>query len=205
MIGTLLFLTALGISGLSCLSDNHYCKKTSIHKEGDDTVWYDRKGREIRNGEYTTYKIKEDKYGNIGGQVVGLKTGKVYEDQLAEKYAFHKAEEDESLKHAMKVGYLSYEKYYPQYNKSYTTEISTGKIISCLWEYQTECDGPSHYRKFYFDPATMKVPRGTAPGDMGIEISRYEYVYLHGPLMFTGTPNPYDYEMRARCGDWIAK
>lgn len=83
-------------------------------------------------------------------QVVGLKTGKVYEDQLAEKYAFHKAEEDESLKHAKKVGYLSYEKYYPQYNKSYTTEISTGKIISCLWEYQTECRWPITLQKILF-------------------------------------------------------
>lgn len=205
MIETLLFLGALGISGLSCLSDNHHCKKNSIHKEGDDTVWYDRKGREIRNGEYTTYRIKEDKYGNIGGQVVGSKTGKVYSDSLADRYAFYKAEEDEEAKKAKKNGNLAYNKYYPQYNKAYTTEISTGKIISCLWEYQTEYKGPSHYRKFYFDSATMKVPMGTAPGDMGIEISLHEYIYLHGPLMFTGASFPHDYEMRAKCGDWIAK
>ncbi len=203
MIGTLLFLTALGVSGLSCLSDNHYCKKTSIHKEGDDTVWYDRKGREIRNGERTTYRVREDKYGNLGGQVVGVNSGRVYEDSLAKKYAFYKAEEDKEAQWAKENGNLAYNKYYPQYNKAYTTEISTGKIISCLWEYKTECDGPSKYRKFYFDPATMTIPKGTAPGDIGVEISLHEYVDLHGPLMFTGDSFPYDSAVRRKLGDWL--
>lgn len=206
MIETLLFLTALGISGLSCLKDNHYCKKTSMHKEGDDIVCYDRKGREMRNGEYTTYRIKDDGYGNIGGQVVGLKTGKVYSDSLADKYAFHRAEENEEARKAREQGRTAYNKYYPQYNHAFTTEISTGKILSCLWEYQTSPYAKtSKYRKFYFDPTTMKWPKGTAPGDMGIEITRDEYYRLQGPLMFTGTTFPTDYKMRERVGDWIAQ
>lgn len=204
MIGTLIFLSVLGISGLSCLSDNHYCKKTSIHKEGNDTVWYDRKGREIRNGEYTTYRIREDKYGNFGGQVVGLKTGTVYEDKLSEEYAFHKSEEKQCLEFAKKSDDLAYNKYYPQYNKAFTTEISTGKIISCLWEYKEFPSGETKFRKYYFNPTTMKWPKGTAPGDMGIEITRDEYVRLRC-FMCTATTFPTDYEMREKVGDWISQ
>lgn len=50
----------------------------------------------------------------------------------------------------------------------------------------------------------MKWPKGTAPGDMGIEITRDEYARLRC-FMCTATTFPTDYEMREKVGDWISQ
>ena len=81
-----------------------------------------------------------------------------------------------NLKAAERYGKLACNLWYPEYDRALTTEISTGKIITCLYrDIDTgEC------RKFYYKGGYQRFMNNgcfssTQPGDMGIVITREEH------------------------------
>ena len=79
---------------------------------------------------------------------------------------------------AIERGKLAYMQYNPYFGRSVTTEISTGRTITCLfaWEHG---DKPI-YKKWYFRPECQDKfgYRETVKGDYGIDITKEEYYKL---------------------------
>ena len=73
----------------------------------------------------------------------------------------------------------------PRFTGSVLREISTGKIITCLFKYKVKGETVERYRKWYLTDKVYKEwgcasTREIEEGDIGIEITREEYWKLGG-------------------------
>ena len=179
LLGFLGFLGALGISGTKCAIENEKSKNEIMRIDENGTrISYDRFCNQFINGEKTYTDTRFDKYGNMHSYTIGAKSKKIYEDSFDRKLKLMNEMSEENKANSLKRGKLAYNKYDPRFDKMVTTEMSTGKIIACLYEH--EKNGKKEYRKFYLsDSANSKYEYDkTDIGDEGIVISKEEYYKL---------------------------
>ena len=166
--------------------------KSSPYRYTDDgkPVYLDYECNEWINGEKVipTYDYKNQKL-----VYAGAKTGTVYFDpQQAKAERMRKTFDEPNLKKSIERGELVYNRWYPEYEKVLTTEISTGKIIIKIgWDWKT-----GMCKKYYYTGGYKKL-HSTAcficpqENNKGVIISKEEYdklydflgaKYLIGPL-----------------------
>lgn len=207
LLGLLIFGTALGASGISCAKDNYYSKQNtrSVDKYGN-VSYMDRKGKQYVNGElvYTTYEY-------VNGQKVpyykGLKSGKLYKypttdsilESINDKINLERELDENNIKRAKERNKKSAQLYNNKYKQRVTTELSTRKVIACLWTDGKEKYGDGHYLKFYADPNGL-FPDDVAKRDIGIAISKEEYWSLYDGDVSTYLPYSCE-EARRRIAD----
>lgn len=151
--------------------------KPSYYLDDGTPVYRDRKCQEYINGEKVVPKITKNVYGELNIQSVGERTGRVYFDPYLAELKREEKYDLEYLEESRKSGELAYLKYHPVYKRRATTEISTGKVIACLYEDRVL----NEYRKFYLTGTPSNL-YNTAPGDLGIVITKEEYDKLN--IMF---------------------
>lgn len=180
LLGVLGFLGALGISGTKCAIENEQSKNETLRiDENGNRVCYDRVGNKLFNGEKTYQHTRYDRYGNRHTYTVGVNSKKIYADSFDRRVAKMRKFEEENKKVALRYGKLAYNKFDPRFNRLVTTEMSTGKVIACLFKSILN-DGTTEYRKFYCNNPN---PNGwdynkTTTGDEGIIITEEEYKKL---------------------------
>lgn len=196
MLGALLFLGALGVSGVLALKDNIDSLSEPVGQLKDGTPTYmDRKGKEYINGEPTRHESVLDEFGHWHEYDIGVNSGKIYRDSFRKFMEEQRRYDNQNLENSKKRKKLAYEKYDPRFDRNITTEISTGKLISVLYESPSE----NIYRKFYhpdkiykvcYDPTVPREKYGfhlwplnvdynqSMEGDFGIPISKEEYAKL---------------------------
>ena len=80
----------------------------------------------------------------------------------------------------------------PYFGKSVTTEIATGRTITCLFEGKDPETKEPFYKKWYFRPECQDKYdwRNTVKGDYGIDITKEEYYKLKTvPRSYTEIPS----------------
>lgn len=173
--GTLLLCGLLGISKIKDIIDNKDAMSTPInHLEDGTPVYMNNKLDTYINGEKVVTKYAYDINGDIYLQRVGERSGRVYNDPVQNELKREEKYDREYLEQAKRLGLLAYEKYSPKYKRRLTTEISTGKVIVALYK----GIHPGEYRKFYLNE-NCRSYNESAPGDMGILISKEEYDKLN--------------------------
>ena len=179
LLGVLGFLGALGISGTKCAIENEQSKNETLRiDENGNRVCYDRVGRELYNGEKTYQHTRYDRYGNRHTYTVGVNSKKIYADSFDRRIAEMRRIDEGNKEIALRFGDLAYNKYDPIFDRMVTTEMSTGKVIACLYKHSS--DKGMEYRKFYFNnpnPSSLDYDK-TAIGDEGIIITEEEYEKL---------------------------
>lgn len=177
MLGTLLFLGAVGISGICCSVDNYKTKKdtTKIDKNGNIT-YYDRNGQDYINHEKVYRRTQYGEYNQEHHQIVGVRSGIVYDDDYDRMTKLDRETSERNKRESMARGKLTYDNYDPRFRRKVTTEIGTGKVIACLYKGENLKTGEPEYRKFYVKDNPGKTDYyKTVPGDFGIIITEEEY------------------------------
>lgn len=130
-----------------------------------------------KNGEKLEPRYLHAPNGSLRIQQVGTQSGTVYEDDYLRKLKFKKSQEKDNLEKAKEKGELAYLKYYENYGRFLTTEISTDKIIVALEEISYK----GIYRKFYHKSTQIGKYSVTysEPDDFGVPITKYEYDKLN--------------------------
>lgn len=189
-LGILLYGVASAIAGISRAVENEQTKARSrrVNEKGQ-VVCYDSKMNRYINGEKTYQYTEYDKYNHPHALTIGCDSGKVYEDRHDR---YQKRMDDwtkSSYDHAIEWGELAYTDYSDPRFDRVTREISTGKIITCLYETVSETR-ETEYRKFYLTDNLYKkfgkeAWQHTEEGDYGIVITREEYYKLGGNIAYT--------------------
>lgn len=177
-----IFLAALGISGAKCAIENSQIKRDSRTVDEKGNVhYYDRQLRSYINGERVERVETQDKDGVTLYSTVGVNSHKVYETRYGrnEQIMFEMSEEDKQYR--IKKGYLAYSQYNPYFRKRVTTEISTGRTITCLFSGKNQKTGKQIYKKWYYRPECQNKYQydTTVDGDFGIDITEEEYRKLN--------------------------
>ena len=192
MIMGLLFTAAFIGSGICCAISNADSKKNTYHRDSNGNAhWMDRKGTEYVNGEKLYPHAYTDQYGNWHSCMHGVQSGKTYYDSVDATVARMKPWDEERIAQAKAEGKNCCLVYNPIFEKSVSTEISTGKVITCLYKGTNDKTGVKSYRKFYFNPNTQKKwdYDRTEKGDYGIEITQAEYERLNSwPSTYSTLP-----------------
>ena len=184
MLGALLFLGALGVSGVLCAKDNYEMKKTSFHYDEDGNSWYyDRKCNRYINGEKTELEYREDENGITHRCIVGTQSKKVYKDSYDPMKKQRDWLNDKDYQRNIKSGKKAFNKFDPRFASPVTIEMDTGKIITCLYKGTNRKTGIEQCRKFYLHDDMIAefgkyAYNKTSPGDKGIPISEEEYNQL---------------------------
>lgn len=172
MLAALLFGAAIVVSGVCAFKDDVSTKASSRRVDEKGNVhYYDRKGQDYINGEKVIDTWFYDKDHNFHPVKKGANTGKIYQDKYQDTMDRLARESLENKKQAIEWGYLGYEKYIPQTQCWGFAEVSTDKIIACLFGVGKV------YRKFYWSGiGTCKADIvHFAKGDYGVPISKEEY------------------------------
>lgn len=196
MLGSLIFFSMLGASGIKAAYDNYDMKKISRKVDEKGNVHYmDRLCRDYINGERVQRIETTDRNGVKLYSTVGVNSGTVYDTSYGRgtQQLFEMSEHDkqENIKYGKNV----YRQYNPYFGRSVTTEISTGRTITCLFSGKNSKTGKEFYRVWYFRPECQgKLDYNTTvDGDMGIEITKEEFNKLKfGALTCTCMPSDYD-------------
>lgn len=157
-----------------------------------------RTGQVYYNGEQTYEWTERDKYGRSHNLTIGCNSGKVYSDSY-DRWMQRMIEDAERRKQdAIKYKFGGYEDWDVRFDERVLRELSTGKIITCLREGTDIKTKKPEYRKWYLtDEVYRKYGKQaynrTADGDMGIVISKEEFIKLG----FIGSPSkiPSDLEV----------
>lgn len=169
-----LWMALQGASGIheSIEKKEALSKPSYTASETGQPVYHDNNMRAYgRNGEKLDTRYTTMPNGELRIQMVGKRSGIVYEDSYARKMQKINERDAEELKSAKKYGELAYLKYHEMYKNRYTTEISTGKIIAAI--YGNDFSGT--YRKFYLKGNEKLYSRtDAAEGDYGIPITKEE-------------------------------
>ena len=191
MLGTLLFFGALGISGIKAAHDNYEMKKVSRKVDENGNIHYmDRYCHDYINGERVQRVESTDKNGVKLYSTVGVNSSKVYDTSYGRGTQQLFAMSEREKQDAIERGKLAYIQYNPYFGRQVTTEIATGRTITCLfkWEY-----GDKHiYKKWYFRPECQDKfgYRETVKGDYGIDITKEEYYKLQTiGISYTNLPS----------------
>ena len=188
--GLLAFLGIYVGSAAKAAYDNYDMKKTTRRVDKDGNVHYmDRLCNDYINGEKVKRVETRDKNGVKLYSTVGVNSSKVYDtsygrgtQQLLE-YSEH--DKQENLKYGKNV----YTQYNPYFETFVTTEISSGRTITCLFSGKNSKTGKEFYRVWYFRPECQgKLDYNvTVEGDMGIEITKEEFNKLKFGSLKCGT------------------
>lgn len=179
MLGVLLALGFFGAAGAKAAYDNYDMKKyTSKYDDKGRLHYLDAQGKEYINGEKVVTLNRPDANGVNHVCTVGVKSQKIYDESLGRGTLQLLEYSEREKQDAIERGKLAYMQYNPYFGRSVTTEISTGRTITCLfkWEYG---DKPI-YKKWYFRPECQDKYdwRNTVKGDYGIDITKEEYYKL---------------------------
>ena len=194
--GLLAFLGIYAGSAAKAAYDNHEMKNYTRTVDKDGNVHYmDRLCNDYINGERVKRVETTDRNGVKLYSTVGVNSSKVYDTSYGRgtQQLFEMSEHDkqENLKYGKNV----YSQYNPYFGKTVTTEISSGRTITCLFSGKNSKTGKEFYRVWYFRPECQgKLDYNTTvDGDMGIEITKEEFNKLNfGALTCTCMPSDYD-------------
>lgn len=194
--GLLAFLGIYAGSAAKAAKDNYDMKKTTRTVDKDGNIHYmDRLCNDYINSERVKRVETTDRNGVKLYSTVGVNSSKVYDTSYGRgtQQLFEMSEHDkqENLKYGKNV----YSQYNPYFGKTVTTEISSGRTITCLFSGKNSKTGKEFYRVWYFRPECQgKLDYNTTvDGDMGIEITKEEFNKLNfGALTCTCMPSDYD-------------
>lgn len=175
------FLAALGISGAKCAIENSQMKRNTRTVDKDGNVHYmDRLCNDYINGERVQRVETTDANGVTLYSTVGVSSHKIYDTSYGRgtQQLFEMSERDK--RDNIKRGKLAYMQYNPYFGRQVTTEIATGRTITCLFENISK-DGKNEYRKWYYNSIRQgKYDYNTTlDGDYGIIITKEEYEKLN--------------------------
>lgn len=195
--GLLAFLGIFGASGAKAAYDNYDMKKTTRTVDKDGNVHYmDRLCNDYINGERVKRVETTDSNGVKLYSTVGVNSSKVYDTSYGRgtQQLFAMSERDKQ--DAIERGKLAYMQYNPYFGREVTTEIATGRTITCLFEGKDSETKEPFYKKWYFRPECQNKYdwRNTVKGDYGIDISKEEY-YKIKTVLSSYTEIPSDREV----------
>ena len=180
--GLLAFLGIYTGSAAKAAHDNYDMKKITRTVDEKEVFYYaDRLCNEYINGERVKKVETTDRNGVKLYSTVGVNSSKVYDTSYGRgtQQLFEMSEHDkqENLKYGKNV----YSQYNPYFGKTVTTEISSGRTITCLFNGKNSKTGKEFYRVWYFRPECQgKLDYNTTvDGDMGIEITKEEFNKLN--------------------------
>lgn len=182
MLGALLFFGMLGVGGAKVIYDNYDMKKHTSHYDENGNLHYmDRQCNDYINGERVTRIETKDCDGVSLYSTVGVNSSKVYDTSYGRgtQQLLDMSEKDKE--HCIKNGMLSYVQYNPYFRKFVTTEIATGRTITCLFTCKNQKTGKQIYKKWYYRPECQGKYdyNSTVKGDYGIDITEEEYQKLN--------------------------
>ena len=194
--GLLAFLGIYAGSAAKAAYDNYDMKKVSRRVDENGNVHYmDRLCNDYINGERVKRVETTDRNGVKLYSTVGVNSSKVYNTSYGrgtqQLFAMSEHDKQENIKYGKNV----YTQYNPYFETFVTTEISSGRTITCLFNGKNRKTGKEFYRVWYFRPECQgKLDYNTTvEGDMGIEITKEEFNKLNfGALTCTCMPSDYD-------------
>lgn len=194
--GLLAFLGIYAGSAAKAAKDNYDMKKTTHTVDKDGNIHYmDRLCNDYINGERVKRVETTDRNGVKLYSTVGVNSSKVYDTSYGrgtqQLFAMSEHDKQENLKYGKNV----YSQYNPYFGKTVTTEISSGRTITCLFSGKNQKTGKEFFRVWYFRPECQGKfdYNTTVDGDMGIEITKEEFNKLNfGALTCTCMPSDYD-------------
>lgn len=191
--GLLAFLGIRAGSAAKAAYDNHEMKNYTRTVDKDGNVHYmDRLCNDYINGERVKRVETTDRNGVKLYSTVGVNSSKVYDTSYGRgtQQLFEMSERDKQ--DAIERGKLAYTQYNPYFGRSVTTEIATGRTITCLFEGKDPETKEPFYKKWYFRPECQDKYdwRNTVKGDYGIDITKEEYYKLKTvPSSYTEIPS----------------
>lgn len=191
--GLLAFLGIYAGSAARAAKDNYDMKKITRTVDEKGNIHYaDRLCNEYINGERVKRVESTDRNGVKLYSTVGVNSSKVYDTSYGRgtQQLFEMSERDKQ--DAIERGKLAYVQYNPYFGKSVTTEIATGRTITCLFEGKDPETKEPFYKKWYFRPECQDKYdwRNTVKGDYGIDITKEEYYKLKTvPSSYTEIPS----------------
>ena len=190
------FLAALGISGTKCAIEDSQIKHESrtIDEKGN-VHYYDRQLRDYINGERVERIETKDANGVTLFSTVGVNSSKVYDTSYGRGTQQLLEYSERNKQQNLKYGKNSYTQYNPYFGTFVTTEISSGRTITCLFDGKNHKTGKKFYRVWYFRPECQGKfdYNATVEGDMGIEITKEEFDKLKfGCLKCKSIPSDYN-------------
>lgn len=191
--GLLAFLGIYAGSAAKAAYDNYDMKKTTRTVDEKGNVHYmDRLCNDYINGERVKRVETTDRNGVKLYSTVGVNSSKVYNTSYGRgtQQLFAMSEHDKQ--DAIERGKLAYMQYNPYFGRSVTTEIATGRTITCLFEGKDPETKEPFYKKWYFRPECQDKYdwRNTVKGDYGIDITKEEYYKLKTvPSSYTEIPS----------------
>lgn len=168
-------------------------------------IYIDRKG--VYHG-YGREKMKtniyHDEYGNMHTQLVGRRTGTVYEDSGARQ-----ALRDSQFKmEAIQKGYGAYSKFHPKMRRCVACDIKTDKFIGAIEKdidlYKSTATQKVYIYKKYFLERDACLPCLYDNNDFEF-ITEEEYESLRKSPSRTFSENDYSNNYKYDNGNWICK
>lgn len=196
MLGGLLVLLGICVGSAAKAAKDNYDMKKYTHKidEKGNVHYMDRLCNDYINGERVK-RIETDANGVTLFSTVGVNSSKVYDSSYGrgtqQLLEFSEHDKQQSLKH----GKNSYMQYNPYFGTFVTTEISSGRTITCLFDGKNQKTGKKFYRVWYFRPECQGKfdYNATVDGDMGTEITKEEFDKLKfGCLKCKSIPSDYN-------------
>lgn len=133
--GLLAFLGIYAGSAAKAAKDNYDMKKTTRTVDKDGNIHYmDRLCNDYINSERVKRVETTDRNGVKLYSTVGVNSSKVYDTSYGRgtQQLFEMSEREKQ--DAIERGKLAYMQYNPYFGRSVTTEIATGRTITCLFE-----------------------------------------------------------------------
>jgi hypothetical protein len=204
--GLLAFLGIYAGSAAKAAYDNYDMKKTTRTVDKDGNVHYmDRLCNDYINGERVKRVETTDKNGVKLYSTVGVNSSRVYNTSYGrgtqQLFEISEREKQDNIKR----GYNVYGQYNPYFEKIVTTEISSGRTITCLFSGKNSKTGKEFYRVWYFRPECQgKLDYDTTvEGDMGTEITKEEFNKLNfGCLKCRTMPSDFNVTKKLWGEDW---
>lgn len=173
------------ICGIGRTVENEKSKRDTAKLTPEGNVMsIGRTGQVYINGEQTYEWTETDKYGRSHNLTIGCNSGKVYSDSY-DRWTQRMIEETERNKeYAINHGRCGYADLTDtRFEEPVLRELSTGKIITCIYQGSNWQTHEKEWRKWYLtDACYQKYGRQaynhTEDGDMGIPISKKEYYNL---------------------------
>lgn len=193
--GLLAFLGIYAGSAAKAAYDNYDMKKTTRTVDEKGNVHYaDRLCNEYINGERVKRVETTDRNGVKLYSTVGVNSSRVYDTSYGRgtQQLFEMSEYDKQQN--LKYGKNVYDQYNPYFGKTVTTEISSGRTITCLFNGKNSKTGKKFFRVWYFRPECQGKfdYNKTVDGDMGIEITEEEFNKLNfGALTCSNVPSDF--------------
>ena len=179
--GLLAFLGIYAGSAAKAAYDNYDMKRATRRVDENGNVHYmDRLCNDYINGERVKRVETRDKNGVKLYSTVGVNSKKVYKTSYDGRTQRLLDISEQNKQREIEYGNLAYLQYNPYFGRQVTTEIATGKVITCLYEGKDPETGKMVYKKWYFRPECQDKYdwRNTVKGDYGIDITEEEYEKL---------------------------